>query len=69
MTIVKQPVKAGVRKNRIFIEVHDYSGVNYLREALRALGGRGLLGRIDRRKLMDGLNEKSGIPVDITYGE
>ncbi len=69
VTIINQPVKAGVLKNRVFIEVHRYEGVKYLREALRALGGKGLLGRIDRRKLMNALDGKSGMPVDITAGE
>jgi L,D-transpeptidase ErfK/SrfK len=69
VTIVRQPVKAGAQKNRVFIEVHKDGGVNYLREALKALGGKGLLGRIDRQKLMWALDEKSGIPVDITRSE
>ncbi len=69
VTIIRQPVKAGVRKNRVFIEVHRDGKLNYLREAVKALGGKGLLGRIDRQKLMLALKEKSGIPVDITAGE
>ncbi|HET6420234.1 MAG TPA: L,D-transpeptidase family protein [Geobacteraceae bacterium] len=69
VTIVKQPVKAGVLRNRVLVEVHKYGDVNYLREALKALGGKGLLGRIDRRKLTHALEEKSGMPVDITAGE
>ena len=56
------------RGKRVFIEVHNDSGVNYLREALKALGGKGLLGRIDQQKLMRALDEKNGIPVDITSG-
>lgn len=69
VTIVKQPVKAGVLNKRVLVEVHKYGGVNYLREALKALGGKGLLGRIDRGKLTHALEEKSGVPVDITAGE
>lgn len=69
VTIVRQPVKAGIKSNRVFIEVHNDAGVNYLREALKALGGKGLLGRIDQRKLMQALDNKSGIPVDITSVE
>ena len=69
VTIIRQPVKAGAKNGRVFIEAHNESRVNYLREALKALGGKGLLGRIDRQKLMRALDEKSGIPVDITMEE
>jgi L,D-transpeptidase ErfK/SrfK len=66
VTIVKQPVKVGVQQNRVFMEVHNDGNVNYLREAVTALGRKGLLDRIDRDKMMRALKEKSGIPVDIT---
>lgn len=64
--IVRQPVKAGLNGNRVFIEVHDDGKVNYLQEAVKALGRKGLLGRIDRDKLALAIEEKSGIPMDIT---
>jgi L,D-transpeptidase ErfK/SrfK len=66
VTIVKQPVKVGVQQNRVFMEVHNDGNVKYLREAVTALGRKGLLDRIDRDKMMRALKEKSGIPVDIT---
>ena len=66
VTIVRQPVKVGVRENRVFMEVHDDGKVNYLREAVTALGRKGLLDRIDRKKMMGAIKEKSGIPVDIS---
>jgi L,D-transpeptidase ErfK/SrfK len=66
VTIVRQPVKVGVRQNRVFMEVHNDGNIYYLREAVKALGRKGLLGRIDRDKMMRALKEKSGIPVDIT---
>jgi L,D-transpeptidase ErfK/SrfK len=66
VTIVKQPVKVGVQQNWVFMEVHNDGNVKYLREAVTALGRKGLLDRIDRDKMMRALKEKSGIPVDIT---
>ncbi len=66
VTIVRQPVKAGTRGNKVFIEVHPDGKVNYLREALKALGGRNLLDRFDGEKLKRALEEKSGVPEDIT---
>jgi L,D-transpeptidase ErfK/SrfK len=66
VTIVRQPVKVGVRENRVYMEVHDDGKVNYLREAVSALGRKGLLDRIDRKKMMGAIKEKSGIPVDIS---
>ncbi len=66
VTIVRQPVKVGVRQNRVFIEVHNDGNANYLQEAVKALGRKNLLGRIDRKKLIYALGEQSGIPVDIT---
>ena len=66
VTIVRQPVKVGVRRNRVFVEVHDDGATNYLKGAVKALGRKNLLGMIDRQKLVQALNEKSGVPVDIT---
>jgi L,D-transpeptidase ErfK/SrfK len=66
VTIVRQPVKVGVRQNRVFVEVHDDGATNYLKGAVQALGRKNLLGMIDRQKLVQALNEKSGVPVDIT---
>jgi L,D-transpeptidase ErfK/SrfK len=66
VTIVNEPVKVGVRQDRVFMEVHNVGNSYYLREAVKALGRKGLLGRIDRDKMMQVLKEKSGIPEDIT---
>jgi L,D-transpeptidase ErfK/SrfK len=66
VTIVRQPVKVGARNGRVYVEVHSDGKVNYLREAVRALGRKDLLGRFDREKLNRALQEKSGVPVDIT---
>ena len=64
--IVNQSVKVGVRENRVFMEVHDGENADYLDEALTALARKNLLGRVDKRKLMRAIKDRSGIPVDIT---
>jgi L,D-transpeptidase ErfK/SrfK len=66
VTIVRQPVKVGVRGKRVYVEVHSDGNVNYLQEAVRALGRKNLLDRFNREKLERALKEKSGVPVDIT---
>jgi len=65
--IVRQPVKAGVRGNRVFLEVHnDGSGMNYLNEAVRLLTKKGLLKRVCSEKLYDAVEEMKGAPVEIS---
>jgi L,D-transpeptidase ErfK/SrfK len=66
VTIVRQPVKVGTMGKRIYVEVHPDGKVNYLREAVKALGRKNLLDRFDVKKLNRALKEKSGVPVDIT---
>ncbi|WP_173195358.1 L,D-transpeptidase family protein [Geobacter sp. SVR] len=66
VTIVQQAVKASMRGGRVFIQVHQYDGVDYLREARRVLTGRDLFWRVDSSKLKLALQERSGLPVDIT---
>jgi L,D-transpeptidase ErfK/SrfK len=65
--IVRQPVKVGVRGNRVFLEVHnDGSGMNYLNEAVRLLTKKGLLKRVCSEKLYDAVEEMKGAPVEIS---
>jgi L,D-transpeptidase ErfK/SrfK len=66
VTIVRQPVKVGVRQNRVFMEVHDDGNSHYLLEAVDVLSSKKLLDRVDGKKMLRALTEKSGIPVDIT---
>jgi len=66
VTIVRQPIKVGVSQNRVFMEVHDDGNSHYLLEAVDALGSKKLLGKVDGKKMLRALTEKSGIPVDIT---
>ena len=66
VTIVRQPIKVGVIQNRVFMEVHDDGSAHYMLEAVDALGSKNLLDRVDGKKMLRALKEKSGIPVDIT---
>jgi L,D-transpeptidase ErfK/SrfK len=67
VTIVRQPVKVGLRNHRVYIEVHDdHQGMNYFQEAVRLLIKKGFLGRIDTGRLYLAAEEKRGIPVDIS---
>ncbi|MFZ5996768.1 MAG: L,D-transpeptidase family protein [Nitrospirota bacterium] len=71
VTIVHQPVKIGVRDNRLFIEVHrsesDVRNLNYYDEAVRILEKKNFFGHaISKEKLEQALREKTGIPVDIS---
>jgi L,D-transpeptidase ErfK/SrfK len=66
--IVREPVKVGVRLGRVHVEVHDdpEARVDVNAEARRLLAQRGLAARVDADKLATALNERRGIPVDVT---
>ncbi len=74
VTIVRQPVKVGERKGRVFIEVHnagagrnaDGSGHGIFDEAVKLLAKKGLLSRVSTTKLYTALQKRQGIPTDIT---
>jgi L,D-transpeptidase ErfK/SrfK len=68
VAIVRQPVKVGVKNNKIYIEVHKdkYLKINYFNEAARLLRKKNLFEHISREKFFSALREKSGIPVEIS---
>lgn len=68
VTIVREPVKVGLRRDRVYVEIHDDEDlpIDALAEAKRLLEGRRLLGRVDAKMLGDAVREKKGIPVDVT---
>lgn len=69
VTIVKQPVKVGVKNNSVFLEVHKddfYKKTDYSRAAIQLLKKKNLLHRVATKKLHLALKEKSGIPVEIS---
>jgi L,D-transpeptidase ErfK/SrfK len=69
VTIVRQPIKVGVFKNRVFMEVHDDGISHYMLEAVGVLGSKNLLSKVDGKKMLRALREKNGIPVDITMDQ
>ncbi len=70
VTIVREPVKVGVRGDRVYVEVHRDEAVriDYLAEGKRLLERRGLLGRVDARRLEAAVQASMGIPVDVSEG-
>lgn len=68
VTIVRQPVKIGIKDNRVFIEVNSDQEEkrNYFNEAVKLLTEKNLLQNISTEKLYKALVEKRGIPLDIS---
>ncbi len=68
VTIVREPVKVGLRERQVYVEVHEDpdSRVDYLAEAKRLLAHRGVLKRVDPRKLEAVARERRGYPVDVS---
>jgi len=68
VTIVREPVKVGVKDDRVLVEVHadDDARVNYRTVARRLLSSRRLLDRVDAAKLETALAERRGYPVDVS---
>lgn len=68
---VYQPVKFGWRGDSIYVEVHDdlygrYPGLwNHTLKEVQRLG---LADRVDLRKLEKAVEEKTGVPTDVTIG-
>ena len=68
VTIVRQPVKVGVRNKKVYIEVHrdDYrQKVDYFSEAVKLLTKKGVLKDVSTEKLYQAVQEKQGFPVEI----
>jgi len=66
VTIVRQPVKVGIRADKVYLEVHNDGAGNHLQEAVQILGKKNLLGRINKAQLLRAVREKNGIPVIIS---
>jgi L,D-transpeptidase ErfK/SrfK len=68
VTIVRQPVKVGVKDRKVYIEVHrdDYrQRVDYFNEAVKLLTKKGLLKDVSTEKIYQAVEEKQGFPVEI----
>jgi L,D-transpeptidase ErfK/SrfK len=69
VTILRQPVKAGLSGGRIYLEVHGEdanSDLELLWDAESLLTKKRLLERVDTDKLNSAIQEKKGMPVDIS---
>ena len=69
VTILAQPVKAGLKDERVYLEVHGEDGKSdseLFSDAASVLTKKGLLGRVDTEKLHRAVREKKGMPVDIS---
>jgi L,D-transpeptidase ErfK/SrfK len=73
VTIVQQPVKAGVSaKGRVYLQVSrddDLKGYDYFQQADMLLRMKGLLDKVNPDKLQRTVREKRGFPVDISLAK
>lgn len=68
VTILRQPVKIGIRDDRVYIEVHEddeFKG-DYARESVYLLKKGKLISRVSMKKVRSALKFKTGFPVDIS---
>lgn len=69
VTVVRQSVKVGLKGDKVYLEVHNdrYSEhADYLHETVKLLRQKNLLKSVNTDKMYTALQEKSGIPVDIS---
>jgi len=68
VTIVREPVKVGEQKGRVYVEVHDdgEAEIDYLEKATELLTKLRLVDRVNLNLLGEAIRARSGIPVDIT---
>jgi L,D-transpeptidase ErfK/SrfK len=69
VTIVRQPVKVGMRDGRVYAEVHRENAPgddNFFDEAVRLLTKKKLLKYVNTEKLYRVIEQGRGIPVDIS---
>ena len=70
--IVYQPVKIGARNGEIYVEVHAdlyETGFDYREAAEEKLERNGWFALVDRVRLADALQAKSGVPTRISRGK
>ncbi|MDD2541993.1 MAG: L,D-transpeptidase family protein [Desulfuromonadaceae bacterium] len=66
VVIVRQPVKVATVDNRVLVEIHADGNEELEEETVNFLERKGLLDRVDNRKLQKALLARSGVPTDIT---
>jgi hypothetical protein len=69
VTILRQPLKVGLSGGKIYLEVHGEeanSDPELLADAVSLLTKKKLLSRVNTTKLQSAVQEKKGMPVDIS---
>lgn len=68
VAMVREPLKVGLRGGRVYVEAHEDrdAGVDLRAAAARLLSKRGLVARVDARRLEAALEARRGIPVDVS---
>lgn len=69
VVITRQPVKAGLKNGKVYIEVHkdgEERPENYMRLAVGVLKRKNLLKDVSTEKLYQAIRDKTGIPVEIS---
>ncbi len=66
--LVREPLKVGLWRGRVHVEAHDdpEARLDLRAEASRLLSERGLAARVDTRRLDAALEERRGVPVDVS---
>jgi L,D-transpeptidase ErfK/SrfK len=68
---VYEPVKIGFRQGRLFLSVHEdvyFKIPSMMLHVLNLLEQRGLVDKVNLRKVMQALEEQNGMPLDVTRG-
>ena len=69
VTIINQPVKAGLNGKRVYVEVNEdleQKNFDYLKRLQELLKKKGLIDRVSMRKLETAVIEKTGYAVDVS---
>lgn len=66
VSIVRQPVKVAVVAGRVLVEVHGEPGTDLRETAADVVIRRGLVDRVDPRKLMRAARLRTGLLTDVT---
>ncbi len=69
VTIVRQPVKVGITKSKVYVEVHkdgETKDGDYYNETISLLMKQDLRSNVSTEKLSRAIERKQGMPVDIS---
>jgi len=68
---IYEPTKIGFRNGRVFLSVHDDVYFKIRSMVLHVLGmieQQGLVDQVDMRKVLQTVEEQTGMPIDVTRG-